>query len=92
MSTKRPVHEIRLGKIRAAVWGNDNGASAVWFTVTVTRLYKDNDGWKDSTSFCRDDLPVVSKLMDMAFAWIWDHQTTTKASHAEDSQKITNQQ
>ncbi len=84
MATKKPVHEIRLGKIRAAIWGNGNRESAIWFTVTVTRLYKDDEGWKDSVSFCRDDLPVVSKLMDLAFAWIWDHQAGVTASHAED--------
>lgn len=74
MEKQKPVHEIRLGRIRAAIWGNQNGDD-VWFSVTVSRLYKDGNQWKDSTSFRRDDLPIASKVLEMAYAWIWDQQT-----------------
>ena len=39
--------------------------------VTVTRLYKDDSGWKDSASFGRDDLPLVAKVVDLAHSWIF---------------------
>lgn len=84
MAQRKPAHEVRLGKIRAAIWANGNH-DEVWFNVTVTRLYKDEEGWKDSSAFRRDDLPIVSKVMDMAFAWIWDHQTVTAASEEIES-------
>ncbi len=74
MSKNKPVHEIRLGRIRAAVWENstDNGPR---HNVTVTRLYKDGDRWKDSVSFGRDDLPLLAKVADMAHSWIFQqHQ------------------
>ena len=77
MAQKKPAHEIRLGRIRAAVWVNEKGQDDVWFNVTVTRLYKDDNRWNDSNSFRRDDLPVVAKVMDMAYAWIWSHQAKT---------------
>ncbi|MEZ5940274.1 MAG: hypothetical protein R3C18_02705 [Planctomycetaceae bacterium] len=66
----RPVHEIRIGRIRAAIWQNqtDNG---VRHNVTITRLYKDGDDWKDTTSFGRDDLPLVAKVCDQAHSWIY---------------------
>jgi hypothetical protein len=76
MAKNRPAHEIRLGRIRAAIWANENGQDDVWFNVTVSRLYNDGDGWKDSSTFRRDDLPVVAKAMDMAYAWIWNSQVT----------------
>ena len=76
MSQRRPAHEIRLGMIRAAIWANSSGPNEVWFNVTVSRLYKDGDRWKDSGAFGRDDLPIVAKIMDMAYAWIWDRQAT----------------
>ena len=41
----KPVHELRLGRIRAAVWLNetDNGSR---YNVQISRLYKDkNDKW-----------------------------------------------
>lgn len=75
----KPVHEIRLGRIRAAVWENEtqNGAR---HNVTVSRLYKDGDQWKDSTSFGREDLPVVCKVLDMAHTWIYEHPSSGKDS------------
>ena len=81
MANKKPVHEIRLGMIQAAIWANGTGPDKVWFSVTVSRFYKDNLDWKNSSSFGRDDLPVVAKIMEMAYAWIWDQQAAP--SHAE---------
>ena len=75
MAKNKPAHEIRLSRIRAAIWANPNGQDDVWFSVTVARLYNDGDGWKDSSTFRRDDLPVVAKAMDMAYAWMWNRQT-----------------
>ena len=70
---KKPVHEIRLGRIRAAVWLNDteNGPR---YNVQISRLYKDKaDQWKDSTSFGREDLPLVAKVADLAMVWIYEN-------------------
>ena len=71
-SAKRPVHEVRLGKIKAAIWANDT-ENGVRHNVTLTRLYKDGETWKDSTTFGRDDLPLVAKVADMAHTWIFEH-------------------
>jgi hypothetical protein len=68
---KAPVHEVRLGRIKAAVWENatENG---VRHNVTISRLYKDGTQWKDSASFGRDDLPLVIKVADQAHNWIFN--------------------
>ena len=55
----RPVHELRMGRIRAAIWANET-QNGTRHNVTVSRIYKDGDVWKDSTSFGRDDLPLVA--------------------------------
>ena len=68
----RPVHEIRLGRIRAAIWANRT-ETGTRHNVTVSRLYKDGDDWKDSASFGRDDLPLVGKVLDQAHSWIFAH-------------------
>ncbi len=70
-AAKAPVHEVRLGRIKAAVWENttENG---VRHNVTICRLYKDADKWKDSSSFGRDDLPLVMKVADQAHDWIFN--------------------
>ena len=67
----RPIHEIRLGRIRAAIWENET-QNGTRHNVTVSRLYKDGNDWKDSTSFGRDDLPLVGKVCDQAHSWIFE--------------------
>jgi len=85
MSAKKPVHEIRLGRIRAAIWENDS-ASGPFNTVTLSRLYKDDAGkWSDSASFDRDDLPLVAKLADQAHTWIYEQRSATKVVSAEET-------
>jgi len=66
----RPVREIRLGRIRAAIWENETQIGTR-HNVTLSRLYKDGDEWKDSSSFGRDDLPLVAKVADQAHSWIF---------------------
>lgn len=69
--SKKPIHEVRMGRIKAAIWENEteNGNR---YNVTITRLYKNGDDeWKDSTSFGRDDLPLVEKVCHMTHLWIF---------------------
>ena len=61
MSKNKPVHEIRLGRIRAAVWQNETEAG-VRRSVTFTRLYKDGEQWKSASSFGADDLLVLAAV------------------------------
>ena len=68
----KPVHEIRLGRIRAAIWANQTATKQVQFGITVSRLYRDGDRWHDSQTYHPDDLLVASKIMQMAYVWIWE--------------------
>ena len=68
---QKPVHEIRLGRIRAAIWENET-QNGTLHNVTVARLYKDGDNWRDSYSFGRDDLPLVAKVLDRCHDWIYE--------------------
>ena len=65
----RPIHEVRLGAIKAAVWRNETETGAR-FTTKLSRIYKDGDTWKSTDSFGRDDLLLVSKVADQAHSWI----------------------
>ena len=71
---QKPVHEIRLGSIRVTIWANQSNGEHMWFNTCISRLYKDGDQWKDSTSFRRDDLPIAAKALDMAHDWIWKQE------------------
>ena len=70
--TERPIHEVRFGRIKAAVWANQTQAG-VRHSVTFVRLYKEGDEWKTSASFGRDDLPLIAKVADKAHDWIFEH-------------------
>jgi hypothetical protein len=66
---QKPVHEVRLGSIKAAIWKNDT-EKGVRFNTTFSRLYRDGDEWNNTDSFGRDDLLVVAKVADEAHSWI----------------------
>jgi hypothetical protein len=66
----RPVHVVRLRNIRAAVWANETDAGTR-YNVTVSRLYKDEEQyWRTSDSFGREDLLLLAKVVDLAHTWI----------------------
>ena len=68
---EKPVHQIRLSSIKAAIWKNDTG-SGVRFNTTLSRLYKDGEEWKSTDSFGRDDLLLIAKVADHVHTWICD--------------------
>lgn len=82
-----PVHEIRLGRIRAAIWENDT-QNGTRHNVTVTRLYKDGDDWKDSSSFGRDDLPLVAKVLDRCHSWIFDQAAGASNGNGRNDEEV----
>jgi hypothetical protein len=68
---QKPIHEVRLGSIKAAVWKNETEAG-VRYNVTFSRIYKDGDqNWQSTDSFGRDDLLQVAKVADLAHSWIF---------------------
>jgi hypothetical protein len=82
----RPVHTIRYGAVRAAIWRNmiDAGnASRPIYNVTFSRSYKDGDQWKETASFGADDLLVLAKTANDAHTYICGQ----KRSENETSQK-----
>jgi hypothetical protein len=78
MPNAKPVHEIRLARIKASIWArvktDEGGNTAVWFSVTVVRLFRKEDRWHEATCFGRDDLPLVAKVADLAHTWIFEHR------------------
>jgi hypothetical protein len=87
----KPVHEIRLGRLVAAIWENHLDDGSTRMNVTVSRLYKPEGGqWQNSTSFGRDDLLLLGKLADQVHSWIYEHtqeQNGSSHEHNGDSSK-----
>lgn len=77
---QKPIHEVRLGSIKAAIWANET-ENAVRHNVTVSRIYRDGEEWKSTDSFGRDDLLLLAKVADQAHSWICSQ---SKRSDKED--------
>ena len=74
----KPIDEVRLGKVKAAIWQNtvdtpDGGF--VRYGVTFERLYLNKDGqWRGTHSFGKDDLLLLAKVAEAAFSRINEMQ------------------
>ena len=76
----KPAHEVRAGRIKATCWLNEDKDGRPWYSVTVTRSYKDGEGnWKQATSFGRDDLLVVAECARLA--WLFCSQQSANGSN-----------
>jgi len=67
----RPVDEIRLGSVKAAIWRNETERGPR-YSVTFERLYRDGNEWKSSGSFGRDELLLLAKVADQAHTRIFE--------------------
>ena len=66
-----PAAEFRLGRIRATIWMNHSETQGEWYSVVLTRSYKDAEGnWKTAQSFGRDDLLAIGEVSRQALLWI----------------------
>lgn len=65
----KPALEIRRGLIKVRVWQR-RSKNGVRYSLTVVRLFRNGDQWKESTRLGRDDIPLVRLLLDQAHTWI----------------------
>ena len=80
-ATNKPVKTFRLRGVTASVFENkseDNKSS--FFKDSLQRSYKHGDEWKSTSSFGRDDLPIVSLLTKQA----WEFMLTSESNGAKD--------
>jgi len=70
-SKNKPVHEIRMGAIKAVIWANPLSGGGVMHNVLPVRVYRDEQGaWHETHSLHRDDLLVAAKVLDQAHSWV----------------------
>ena len=66
----KPVHQVRVGRIKAAVFENGDDAPR---KVQFQALYKDEeDKWQGSQSFAREDLPLLIKVADRVHSYLYE--------------------
>ena len=81
MPGQKPKKQFRMGLVVASVFDQPTENGTI-FNVSITKLYKENPDqpeWSRSTSFNRDDLPLVGKVADLAWTWIHENQQSERA-------------
>ncbi len=74
----RPIHEIRKGLIKVRIW-RKRTRSGLRHSVSIIRLFRNGDVWKESTRFSRDDIPLVRLVLDEAHSWIYEQSHKEKS-------------
>ena len=69
-SHNKPVHSVRLGQIQGAIWKQSGKNNSVFFSVTISRSYKDGNEYKNTDFFGAGDLATVAKVADVCLDWI----------------------
>ena len=64
-----PIHEVRRGLIKVQIRKRKHG-----FTVSLIRLYRDGEVWKESARLGPKDIPLARLVLDRAYAWILESQ------------------
>ena len=85
-SAQKPIKTIRLRGVSASIFANKvkvKGRDRTFHKVAVQRSYKDGDEWKRTTSFGRDDLPVVNTVLQRAWDFILDTEATRGKEEVE---------
>ena len=82
--TQKPTHELKLGRVKAVIWKNDttNGAR---YNAVFSKLYRvpeserkeDDNGWRESSSFSRDDISLLMKVADLTHLWMYTQNGKT---------------
>ena len=67
-ATRRPIHTERSGNIEVAVWEQENG-QGTGYAVTGSRSFRRGGKWERSNQFFRNDLPVLTVLLNRTYEW-----------------------
>lgn len=65
----KPVKKFRIGFVTATIWKNQ-GTERAFYTVDVSRTYKDGDELKNTSSMGHADLLNAVRVLTRAEAWV----------------------
>ena len=80
MTTTKPTHRIRLGRLEVAIWENDS-KNGVFYRAKFSRSFRDGEGkLQNSSSFSRPELAELALLAIQAEDWM---RTTERSKNPE---------
>jgi hypothetical protein len=81
-SSTKPVKVFRLRGISASVFENES-ENGSFYKISVVRTFKDGKEFKSTSTFSRDDIPVMLHVSKMA--WHFVLSTEQEQRNSEDS-------
>ncbi len=78
-SAVKPAKVFRRRGIAVSVFANPteiDGRIVSFYKVTIQRTYRDGNEFKTTTTFGRDDLPIVRLLIGQAWEFILDAESS----------------
>jgi len=76
----KPIHKVRFGLIEARIWRKQT-RSGTRHTISVVRLFRNGDLWKESSRFGPHDVPLLRLVLDHAYTWLLTNvRTETKSA------------
>lgn len=85
--SRKPVKVISLRGLSASIFANKAKSADGEFTfhkVSFERKYKDGDKWQYTTSFGRNDLPVLKSVVERAWEYILDAESSRGTEDADE--------
>ena len=80
MTKNKPIHEIRVGNVKASIWENADNKPANVYKISFTRLCHDGQHWRTTPNFRRDDLVSLATVSHLASIWIHERQPSAVAA------------
>jgi len=77
-----PIDTLRDGPLKATIWKNETDKGA-FYNIDLTRAFKTDDGFQDTTSFRSSDLLRVAFLAQQAHARVIELKANDKSSTPE---------
>jgi hypothetical protein len=69
----KPALELRHGLIKVRIWRRSS-KQGPHYSLSIVRLFRNGDQWKESARLGRDDIPLVRLVLDEAHAWMLTEQ------------------
>ena len=89
-NNNRPVHEIRMGGVKASIWKNDAKNGGSFYSASFHTLYRDSEGsWCRSSSFGREDLLLLAKIANEVHTYMVLQVVPVTDDSAENSDEFS---
>ena len=69
----KPEKKFNCGPVSASIWAKTEkveGETVKFYSVTITKVYKEGKDWKYTNSFDIEDMPKVALVANEAYKYI----------------------